>query len=536
MTAAVPPNGAPSPGRRADTGTAVAPADRPASGAVAGRPVLSVRGLVKDYPGVRALDGVDFDVAAGQVHCVVGQNGAGKSTLIKCIAGVVVPTAGEVLVEGVPLPPGDPAAALARGIATIYQELDLVDDLPVADNLFLGHERRRGVLLDRPGSRRRARELLARLGHPDIDPRRLVGELRPAAKQVVSVARALTRDARLLVMDEPSAVLDGHEIEAMFAVVRRLAAEGVGVVYISHRLEEVAAVGDTITVLRDGRTVATGLPPSTGRADLIAAMVGRQFTEVFPDRDPDHTLGPVMLAVDGLARRGVVADVSFEVRAGEVVGLGGLVGAGRTEVLRLILGVDRPDAGTVTVDGKALPPGRPSAAIRAGVGLAPEERKSQGLWPGWDLVRNVSIADLRRFRRHVLLDRRAERRAVADRLADLRTVPADPDRLVTELSGGNQQKVVLARWLLRQCRVLLLDEPTRGIDVSAKAEIYRAVRSLADAGIAVVLVSSELAELAGLCDRVVVMADGRVTATLPAAEATEAAILAHALPEGAAVP
>jgi ribose transport system ATP-binding protein len=318
--------------------------------------------------------------------------------------------------------------------------------------------------------------------------------------------------------------------------VRRLAAEGVGVVYISHRLEEVAAVGDTITVLRDGRTVATGLPPSTGRADLIAAMVGRQFTEVFPDRDPDHTLGPVMLAVDGLARRGVVADVSFEVRAGEVVGLGGLVGAGRTEVLRLILGVDRPDAGTVTVDGKALPPGRPSAAIRAGVGLAPEERKSQGLWPGWDLVRNVSIADLRRFRRHVLLDRRAERRAVADRLADLRTVPADPDRLVTELSGGNQQKVVLARWLLRQCRVLLLDEPTRGIDVSAKAEIYRAVRSLADAGIAVVLVSSELAELAGLCDRVVVMADGRVTATLPAAEATEAAILAHALPEGAAAP
>jgi ribose transport system ATP-binding protein len=534
VTSPVPANGMPSPGRVGDA--SVADADRPPDRATAGRPVLSVRGLVKDYPGVRALDGVDFDVAAGQVHCVVGQNGAGKSTLIKCIAGVVVPTAGEVLVDGEPLPPGDPAAALARGVATIYQELDLVEDLSVADNLFLGHERRRGVLIDRPGSRRRAGELLDRLGHPDIDPRALVGELRPAAKQVVSVARALTRDARLLVMDEPSAVLDGHEIEAMFAVVRRLAAEGVGVVYISHRLEEIATVGDTITVLRDGGTVATGLPPSTGRADLIAAMVGRQFTEVFPDRDPDHELGPVMLAVDGLTRRGVVADVSFEVRAGEVVGLGGLVGAGRTEVLRLVLGVDRPDAGTVSVDGDVLPPGRPAAAIRAGVGLAPEERKSQGLWQDWDLVRNVSVADLRRFRRHGLLDRRAERRAVADRLADLRTVPADPDRMVTELSGGNQQKVVLARWLLRQCRVLLLDEPTRGIDVSAKAEIYRAVRSLADAGIAVVLVSSELAELAGLCDRVVVMADGRVTATLPAAEASEAAILAHALPEGAAAP
>jgi ribose transport system ATP-binding protein len=525
--------GAP-PGREAAADERVSAAG---GGAVGGTPVLSVRGLVRDYPGVRALDGVDLDVGAGQVHCVVGQNGAGKSTLIKCVAGLVVPTAGEVRLEGVPLPPGDPAAALARGVATIYQELDLVDDLPVSDNLFLGHERRRGMLLDRRGARRQAREVLARLGHDDIDPRRLVGELRPAAKQVVSVARALSRDVRLLIMDEPSAVLDGHEIESMFAVVRRLAEAGVGVVYISHRLEEIAAVGDTITVLRDGRTVVSGLPPTTPRADLIAAMVGRQFTEVFPERQPGHELGPVALAVEGLTRRGVVEGVSFEVRAGEVVGLGGLVGAGRTEVLRLIAGVDQPDSGTVTVGGDVLPPGRPAAAIRAGVGLAPEERKSQGLWAAWDLVRNVSVADLGRFRRRGgLLDRRAERRAAAGGLAGLRTVPSDPDRLVTELSGGNQQKVVLARWLLRECRVLLLDEPTRGIDVGAKAEIYRAVRSLADAGIAIVLVSSELAELAGLCDRVVVMADGRVTATLPAAEASEHAILVHALPEGAAAP
>jgi ribose transport system ATP-binding protein len=495
--------------------------------------LLSVRGVVKDYPGVRALDGVDLDVAAGQVHCIVGQNGAGKSTLIKCIAGLVTPTAGTVAVDGEPLPAGVPAIALARGVATIYQELDLVDDLTVADNLFLGHERRHGPLLDRRRARREATALLERLGHGDIDPRILVAGLSPAGKQIVSIARALSRDARVLIMDEPSAVLDGHEIETMFAVVRRLAAEGVGVVYISHRLEEIAAVGDTITVLRDGRTVATGLPPGTSRSDLIAAMVGRRLDDVFPDRDPERTLGPVVLRVEGLTRRPAVEGISFAVREGEVLGLGGLVGAGRTELLRLIAGVDRPDAGTVTVGEHRLPPGRPDIAIRAGVGLAPEERKSQGLWPGWDLVRNVSVADLRRFRRRALLDRRGERRAAAEQLEALHTVPADPDRLVGELSGGNQQKVVLARWLLRRCRVLLLDEPTRGVDVGAKAEIYRAVQALAASGIAVVMVSSELAELVALCDRIVVLADGRATAELDGPGSAETDILAHALPGGA---
>jgi ribose transport system ATP-binding protein len=495
-------------------------------------PLLEVRGLVKDYPGVRALDGVDFTVTAGQVHCLVGQNGAGKSTLIKCIAGLVTPTAGEILVDGAPLPAGDPAAALARGVATIYQELDLVDDLPVADNMFLGHELRRGPLLDRTAARREATRVLTRLGHPEISPRTLVGTLSPAAKQIVSVARTLTRDARLLVMDEPSAVLGRHEVETMFAVVRRLtAAEGVGVVYISHRLEEVAAVGDTLTVLRDGRTVAAALPATTPRPELIAAMVGRQFADVFPDRDPNRQLGPVVLRVEGLTRRPAVNDVSFEVHEGEILGLGGLVGAGRTELLRLVAGLDRPDAGAVTVGDARLPAGRPDIASRAGIGLAPEERKSQGLWPGWDLVRNVSVADLRRFRRRLLLDRRSERREALRHLRSLHTSPSEPDRLVSELSGGNQQKVVLARWLLRDCRVLLLDEPTRGIDVEAKTEIYRVIHTLAEAGIAVVLVSSELAELVALCDRILVLADGRRTALLEAGTASEADVLAHALPQ-----
>jgi ribose transport system ATP-binding protein len=497
-----------------------------------GAPLLEVRGLVKDYPGVRALDGVDFAVTAGQVHCLVGQNGAGKSTLIKCIAGLVTPTAGAVVVEGEPLASGDPAAALARGIATIYQELDLVDDLTVADNLFLGHELHRGPLLDRRSTRRAATEVLDRLGHADISPRTLVGTLPPAAKQIVSIARALTRNARLLVMDEPSAVLGQGEVETLFAVIRRLTGEGVGVVYISHRLEEVAAIGDTTTVLRDGRTVASDLGADTPRSELIAAMVGRQFADVFPDREPDRAPGPVVLRIEGLARRPAVHGVSFEVHEGEIVGIAGLVGAGRTELLRLVAGLDRPDAGHVTVGDHRLPPGRADLANRAGVGLAPEERKTQGLWPGWDLVRNVSVADLRRFRRRGLIDRRAERGEAVHHLRSLQTVPDDPDRLVGQLSGGNQQKVVLARWLLRHCRVLLLDEPTRGVDVGAKAEIYRVVHTLAAGGLAVVLVSSELAELIGLCDRIVVLAEGHQTAIVDAATATEAELLTHALPAG----
>jgi ribose transport system ATP-binding protein len=493
-------------------------------------PLLVVHGLVKDYPGVRALDGVDFTVEAGQVHCLVGQNGAGKSTLIKCIAGVVAPTAGDVVVDGAPLPPGDPAAALAMGVATIYQELDLVDDLTVADNLFLGHELHRGPLVDRKAQRDESARLLARLGHPAIPVRALVGSLPPAAKQIVSIARALTRKARLLIMDEPSAVLGRHEVDTLFEVVRRLTAEGVGVVYISHRLEEVAAIGDVITVLRDGSTVASGLRRDTPRAELIAAMVGRQLAETFPDRDPHRTLGPVVLRVADLTRRPAVHDVGFEVHEGEILGVAGLVGAGRTELLRLIAGVDRPEAGSVSVGGRALPPGRPDIAISAGVGLAPEERKAQGLWPAWDLVRNVSVADLRRFRRRGLLDRRTEREEVRAHLRELHTTPDDPDRFVTELSGGNQQKVVLARWLMRRCRVLLLDEPTRGVDVEAKAEIYRVIHTLAAGGLAIVLVSSELAELSGLCDRILVLADGRPTGVLDAEGTTEADLLARALP------
>ena len=490
-------------------------------------PVLEVRNLAKEYPGVRALDGVDLDVRAGEVHCLLGPNGAGKSTLIKCVSGAVAPTAGEIRVAGEPLPTGAPAASLARGVATIYQELDLVEDLTVAESVFLGHEPRRGPLLDRERMRRETAEVLRRLDHEGISPRAHVRTLRPAAKQVVSIARALSRRVRLLIMDEPSAILDDQEIETLFGVVRRLAAEGVGVVYISHRLDEIPVIGDRVTVLSDGRTVAAGLPADTPEDVLVEHMVGRKVDQMYPPRPKGG--GEVLLEARGLTRHPDVRDVSLEVRAGEVLGIGGLVGAGRSELLRLIYGLEQPDAGEVRVGGRRLPAGRAAKAIDAGLGLAPEDRKSQGLLLDWSLAKNVSLPDLGRFVRRLLLSGRTEREAVHEQLRALNTVPDDPDRIVRELSGGNQQKVVLARWLLKRCQVLLLDEPTRGVDVGAKRELYRLITDLANAGLGVVVVSSELEELAGICTRILVLREGRLVAEVDGAGATELELLRHAV-------
>jgi ribose transport system ATP-binding protein len=491
-------------------------------------PLLEVRGIAKQYPGVRALDGVDFDVTAGEVHCLLGPNGAGKSTLIKCVSGVVAPTEGEILVNGEPLPTGEPSESLARGVATIYQELDLVEDLTVAESVFLGHEPRRAGLLNRELMRKETTALLERLDHGDIPPDAHVRRLRPAAQQVVSIARALSHEARLLIMDEPSAILDDQEIEVLFGVVRRLAADGVGVIYISHRLDEIRRIGNRVTVLVDGRTVASGLPADTPPGELVMRMVGRRVEQLFPERVAPGD--DVVLSVRKLSRAPDVNESSFDVHAGEVLGIGGLIGAGRSELLRLIYGLDRPDAGEVWVDGKRLPSGRAPAAIAAGMGLAPEDRKSQGLLLGWSATLNVSLADLGQFvRRGPLLNRRAERAAAAEQLRALNTKPDDPDRIAREFSGGNQQKVVLARWLMRNCRVLLLDEPTRGVDVGAKQEIYRLIVELAKTGIAVVMVSSETEELLGLSSRILVMREGSLVAELDAAKTDEVELLSHAV-------
>jgi ribose transport system ATP-binding protein len=488
--------------------------------------VLEVRKLVKEFPGVKALDGVDLDVVEGEVHCLLGPNGAGKSTLIKCVSGAIEPTSGEIQFRGEPLPSGDPAGSLRRGVATIYQELDLVPDLSVAESIFLAHEPRRGPLLDLDRMYRESKALLTRLGHDSIPVRAKVGKLRPAAQQIVSIAKALSGEMRLLIMDEPSAILDEAEIETLFEVVRRLTAEGVGVVYISHRLDEIRRIGDRVTVLADGRTAATGLPATTPTDQLVELMVGRKVEQLYPDRPVGAE--QVLLEVKDAKRLPAVRGVSLQVRAGEVVGLGGLVGSGRTELLRLIYGLDQLEEGEIVLEGKPLRSGNPRGAIRRGLGLAPEDRKSQALVLDWSQAKNVTIADLGRFSR-ILLDIGRERDAARKQLQALKTVPDDPDRVVRLLSGGNQQKVVLARWLLHECRILLLDEPTRGVDIATKAEIYRIIADLAAAGLGVLVVSSELEELAHICTRVLVMREGEIVAELEGDEATERALLRHAV-------
>ncbi|MFC4853405.1 sugar ABC transporter ATP-binding protein [Actinophytocola glycyrrhizae] len=491
-----------------------------------GEVLLTMSGIVKTFPGVRALDGVDLEVRAGEVHCLLGQNGAGKSTLIKVLAGAHQPDSGVITWRGSPATLGSPVAALKMGVATMYQELDLVDGLSVAENIFLGHEPATFGFSNRRLARNRARELMARLGHPEIPPSREVGLLSAAGKQLVSMARALVHDARLIVMDEPTAALASDEVDNLFRVVEDLTNDGVAVVYISHRLEEIRRIGDRVTVLKDGRTVGSNLGADTPTTELVNLMSGREVDTVFPHRDLSTVdQNDEVLRVEHLTRGGEFADVSFTVRAGEIVGIAGLVGAGRSEVLEAVYGARRSDSGSVWVNGKRLRPGSVTAAVAAGIGLAPEERKSQGLLLDQSVANNVTLASLPAYSRFGFTDQRRElrdSRATLERL-DLR--PADPRREVRTLSGGNQQKAVVARWLVRDTKVLLLDEPTRGVDVGARAELYRLIHELAATGVAVVLVSSEVPEVLGLSDRVLVMREGRVLTEAPAGELTEAAIL-----------
>lgn len=506
-------------------------------------PLLTMSGITKSFPGVRALDGVDLDVEPGEVHCLLGQNGAGKSTLIKVLAGAHQPDDGEITWDGSTVRLTDPVAAMKLGIATIYQELDLVEHLSVTENVFLGHEiATRGIIRPRE-ARERTAKLLARLGHPEINPGALVGSLPAAGQQIASMARALSHEVRLIVMDEPSAALDPDEVDNLFRIVADLTSEGVAVVYISHRLEEIRRIGDRVSVLKDGRVAARGLPAqTTDTRHVVELMTGRDIEYVFPERpaaradlakQPEDaaakTGGAVastpVLRAEGLSRLGEFAPLDLELYAGEIVGLAGLVGSGRSEILETLSGARRPTAGRILVDGQPLRPGSVTAAVRAGIGLAPEERKAQALLMLESVTRNVSISSLPRFSTGGWLDRRGERAAARKGTRDLSLSPDDPDRPVRTLSGGNQQKVVLARWLLRECRVLLLDEPTRGVDVGARAELYAVIRRLADEGVAVLMVSSEVPEVLGLADRVLVIREGQVVHTAPAPELDEHRVL-----------
>jgi ribose transport system ATP-binding protein len=490
-------------------------------------PLLVMRGIVKQFPGVRALDGVDLDVRAGEVHCLLGQNGAGKSTLIKILAGAHQPDEGSITLAGEAVRLASPIAAIRLGISTIYQELDLVDGLSVAENIYLGHELARFGFTRTAQASKAVRELLARLGHPEIRPTTEVGSLSPAAKQVVSMARALSHETRLIIMDEPSAALAQDEVTNLFRIIRELTAQGVAVVYISHRLEEIREIGDRVTVLKDGRTVAVGLPArETSTSTIVSLMTGRNVEYVFPPRrDPgSHDGSPEVLRVEGLTVPGRVRNVSFSVRAGEIVGLAGLVGSGRSEIIEAVYGARRA-TGQVILDGQPVRLGSPTRSVRLGMGLAPEERKAQALLLDQSVARNITLGALSRYSRFGWLDRGREMADARRHAESLGIRPPDPRRAIRTLSGGNQQKAVLARWLVDGRKLLLLDEPTRGVDVGARAELYAVIRRLADEGVGVLLVSSEVPEVLGLADRVLVIKEGSIIHESGADELDEHAVL-----------
>ena len=495
-----------------------------------GSEILRMEGVRKTFPGVVALDGVDFDLRRGEVHVLLGENGAGKSTLIKMLSGAHRPDGGRVLVDGSPVRINGAQDAERLGIATIYQEFNLVPDLSVAENIFLGRQPRRFGVVNRTKMDERAAELLARVG-VDVSPRTRVRDLGIARLQMVEIAKALSLDARVLIMDEPTAVLTTEEVDKLFRIVRTLRADGVGVVFITHHLEEIAALGDRVTVLRDGRSV-TQVPAATERDELVRLMVGRSIEQQYPRERPASISADAdepLLKVRGLGRGGSFQDIDFDVRAGEVVGLAGLVGAGRTEVVRALFGADPYDTGTVEVAGVPLPRHDVVAAMDAGIGLVPEDRKGQGLVLDASVQENLGLVTLRGATRAGLVDRAGQRRA-AERIAEQLAVRmAGLDQQVRTLSGGNQQKVVIGKWLLADSKVLILDEPTRGIDVGAKVEIYQLINELTASGHAVLMISSDLPEVLGMSDRVLVMAQGRIAGELTAREATQDAVMALAV-------
>ncbi|GIF63074.1 ribose import ATP-binding protein RbsA [Asanoa ishikariensis] len=488
--------------------------------------MLALQRVSKSFGAVAALRDVDLELVAGEAHALVGENGAGKSTLVRILAGVHPPDTGTVLLDGAPVTFGGPADARAAGIAVIYQEPTLFPDLSVAENIFMGRQPRRSLRrIDTAAMRARSRELFDRLG-VRLDPDRPARGLSIADQQLVEIAKALSTNARVLVMDEPTAALSGVEVERLFAVARSLRDEGAAVLFISHRFDEVFDLCERITVMRDGRRVDTA-PASQLTVDaLVRKMVGRDVATLFPK--VDTTPGDVRLDVRGLTRHGFFSDVSFTVRGGEIVALAGLVGAGRSEVVRAVFGVDKPDAGEVRVDDKPLPAGDTPAAIAAGLALVPEDRRQQGLVMELSVERNATLPRRWALSRAGLLFGGAERRSAATWTQRLQVKAGRPTDPVATLSGGNQQKVVLAKWLSTEPRVLIVDEPTRGIDVGTKAEVHRLLSELAADGVAVLMVSSELPEVLGMADRVLVMREGRLVADIPRAGADEESVMVAA--------
>jgi rhamnose transport system ATP-binding protein len=486
-------------------------------------PLVELRGIEKSYGGVRALDDVSFSVDRGSVHALVGENGAGKSTVVKILTGVVQPDDGDVLIDGEPQRIGDPQSAHKAGIVAMFQEPTVFPDLSVAENVFAGRHRRTALrTVGWKAMRSEASRILEDLG-ADFPADAPVRGLGVADRQLLEIAKALSSSARLLIMDEPTAALSPNEVENLFATVRRLRDRGVAIVFVSHRLEEVTAVADTVTVLRDGRHVATRPAAELSHGEIVRLMVGRSLDALFPKEEAE--IGDVVLRAEGLARRGVFSGVSFELRLGEIVGLAGFVGSGRTEVARSIFGIDRLDAGTLWISGRRFRPRSPRAALRRGLAYLPEDRLQQGLVQPMSISANTSMAVLPRLTPAGILQPWRERRLARRFMEQLRIRATSPAQVVRSLSGGNQQKVVLSKWLAAEPRILILDEPTHGVDVATKADVHRAISHLAAQGLTILMISSELPEILGMSDRVLVMREGRLVAELSRAAATEERII-----------
>lgn len=491
-------------------------------------PALEMLNINKTFPGVRALRDVTFRAEAGEVHALLGENGAGKSTLMRILAGAEQMDSGEIRLFGRTVHLHDPLSAIRHGIAMIYQELNLVPTLGAAENIFLGRMPSRAVpgLADFGRVERSTSEYLSRLG-VSIPPRMPIERLSVAQQQMVEIAKAVSQDARVIVMDEPSATLTEHELRRLFDLIRRLRDSGACVVYISHRLEEVFEVCDRATVLRDGRVIESRPVSDWTHDDIVRAMVGREIVEQYPRRYRE--IGDVVLEVSGLTRTGALHDVSLTLRRGEIVGIAGLVGAGRTELARAIFGADPVDAGTIRVEGRTARIHSPRDAIRYGIGMLSEDRKALGLVVGMTVRENCTLARLSAVSSVGVISRARERSAATRLVQSLGVRTPSIEQAAENLSGGNQQKLVLAKWLFTECRVLIFDEPTRGVDVGAKVEIYNLMNDLADRGVSILMISSDLPEVLGMSDRILVMRDGRIVGETDGRSATQEAVMRMAL-------
>lgn len=489
-------------------------------------PILSVTNLSKSFAGVSALNNVHLSVQKGEVHALMGENGAGKSTFMKILIGLLTPDSGEIMFDGEPLKSHNVGEVMKRGISMIHQELLTVPELTVAQNIFLGREPKRWGFIDEKKLNEQAAELLAHLG-VSIRPDARMKHLSVAEMQLVDIAKALSNEAKVIIMDEPTSALSDNEVATLFDIIRELQRKDVAIVYISHKLEEIFALADTITVLRDGQFIATKPANEFTPNSLISMMVGRELDSLFPDIQAPN--GPEVLAVKGLSQAGKFENINFAVHAGEVLGIGGLMGAGRTEVARALFGLDPHEQGEISINGQPVTIGSPQDAIRHGLGYVGEDRKASGFIPGLSVKHNITLACLPTFARQGFVANQRETEAATKTVRDLNIKISGLNQRVTNLSGGNQQKVVIGKVLLSAPRLVILDEPTRGIDVGAKAEIYKLINQLTANGIAVILISSELPELLGLSNRIVVLAKGKQTAVLSTEEATPETIMHYAM-------